>query len=121
MVPEGKSAIDLSGEQNNRNITTNGGAITLDGEVAIGLNGGVLTLDTSKKGTAGGNVNITGIINSGDSYDTYIFGTEKWDKLVKNLVQEYLDNNTVPSYHFVGINSSLQLLRMDLQSKCNSS
>lgn len=104
VVPEGKSAIDLSGEQNNRNITTNGGAITLDGEVAIGLNGGVLTLDTSKKGTAGGNVNITGIINSGDSYDTYIFGTEKWDKLVKNLVQEYLDNNTVPSYHFVGIN-----------------
>ena len=104
VVPEGKSAIDLSGEQNNRNITTNGGAITLDGEVAIGLNGGVLTLDTSKKGTAGGNVNITGIINSGNSYDTYIFGTEKWDKLVKNLVQEYLDNNTVPSYHFVGIN-----------------
>lgn len=75
VVPEGKSAIDLSGEQNNRNITTNGGAITLDGEVAIGLNGGVLTLDTrdtSKKGTAGGNVNITGIINSGNSYDTYI-------------------------------------------------
>ena len=105
VVPEGKSAIDLSGEQNNRNITTNGGAITLDGEVAIGLNGGVLTLDTSKKdGTPVGNVNITGIVNSGNSYDTYIYGTEKWNKLVETLVQEYLDHNSVPSYHFVGIN-----------------
>lgn len=105
IVPEGQSAIELSGEKNNRNITTNGGAITLDGEVAIGLNGGVLTLDTSKKdGTAGGNVNITGIINSGNSYDTYIYGTKKWNQLVKKLVQEYMDHNTVPSYRFVGIN-----------------
>lgn len=105
VVPEGKSAVDLSGEQNNRKITTNGGAITLDGEVAIGLNGGALTLDTSKKdGTPGGNVNITGIVNSGNSYDTYIYGTEKWNKLVETLVQEYLDHNAVPSYHFVGIN-----------------
>ncbi|WP_273187313.1 filamentous hemagglutinin N-terminal domain-containing protein [Dialister succinatiphilus] len=108
VVPEGKSAIDLSGEQNNRKIATNGGAITLDGEVAIGLNGGVLTLDTrdtsKKDGTAGGNVNITGIINSGNSYDTYIFGTEKWNKLVENLVKDYLTHNTVPSYRFVGIN-----------------
>lgn len=105
IVPEGQSAIELSGEKNNRNITTNGGAITLDGEVAIGLNGGVLTLDTSKKdGTAGGNVNITGIVNSGNSYDTYIYGTEKWNQLVKKLVQEYMDHNKVPSYRFVGIN-----------------
>ena len=105
VVPEGKSAIDLSGEQNNRKITTNGGAITLDGEVAIGLNGGVLTLDTSKKdGTPGGAVNITGIVNSGNSYDTYIYGTEKWNELVEKLVQEYLDHNSVPSYRFVGIN-----------------
>lgn len=105
VVPEGKSAIDLSGEQNNRKITTNGGAITLDGEVAIGLNGGVLTLDTSKKdGTPGGAVNITGIVNSGNSYDTYIYGTEKWNKLVERLVQDYLDHNSVPSYRFVGIN-----------------
>lgn len=105
VVPEGKSAIDLSGEQNNRKITTNGGAITLDGEVAIGLNGGVLTLDTSKKdGTPGGAVNITGIVNSGNSYDTYIYGTEKWNKLVETLVQEYLEHNSVPSYRFVGIN-----------------
>lgn len=108
VVPERKSAIDLSGEQNNRKIATNGGALTLDGEVAIGLNGGVLTLDTrdtsKKDGTAGGNVNITGIINSGNSYDTYIYGTEKWNQLVEKLVQEYMDHNTVPSYRFVGIN-----------------
>lgn len=105
VVPEGKSAIDLSGEQNNRKITTNGGAITLEGEVAIGLNGGVLTLDTSKKdGTPGGAVNITGIVNSGNSYDTYIYGTEKWNKLVETLAQKYLEHNSVPSYRFVGIN-----------------
>jgi len=77
----------------------------MDGEVAIGLNGGVLTLDTSKKdGTPVGNVNITGIVNSGNSYDTYIYGTEKWNQLVEKLVQEYLDHNSVPSYRFVGIN-----------------
>ena len=95
----------MSGEQNNRKITTNGGAITLDGEVAIGLNGGILTLDTSKSdGTTGGDINVTGIINSGNSYDTYIYGTDKWKSLVENLVETYYNNNTVPAVHFIGIN-----------------
>lgn len=79
-------------------------SINLYGEVAIGLNGGTLTLDTSKTGGNGGAVNITGIVNSGNSYEAYIYGTDKWNELVKDLVQQYLDHETVPSYHFIGIN-----------------
>ena len=101
-TPTGSTVI---GTKENRNVSTNGGAINLYGEVAIGLNGGTLTLDTSKSdGTTGGNLNITGIINSGNSYDDYIYGTAAWDNLVSSLVQEYLDHNSVPSYRFVGIN-----------------
>lgn len=101
-TPTGSTVI---GTKENRNVSTNGGAINLYGEVAIGLNGGTLTLDTSQSdGTTGGNLNITGIINSGNSYDDYIYGTAAWDNLVSSLVQEYLDAGTVPAYHFVGIN-----------------
>lgn len=101
ITPAGKKVTEYS---ENRNITTNGGNINLYGEVAIGLNGGTLTLDTSKTGENGGAVNITGIVNSGNSYEAYIYGTDKWNELVKDLVQQYLDHETVPSYHFIGIN-----------------
>lgn len=101
ITPAGKT---VTGYSENRNITTNGGDINLYGEVAIGLNGGTLTLDTSKTGGNGGSVNITGIVNSGNSYEAYIYGTDKWNELVKKLVQQYLDHETVPSYHFIGIN-----------------
>lgn len=101
ITPAGKT---VTGYSENRNITTNGGDINLYGEVAIGLNGGTLTLDTSKTGGNGGAVNITGIVNSGNSYEAYIYGTDKWNELVKDLVQQYLDHETVPSYHFIGIN-----------------
>ena len=88
----------------NRTITTNSGDINLYGEVAIGLNGGTLSLDTSKTAGTGGALNITGIINSGNSYTDYIYGTDAWNKLVSTLVGEYIAAGTVPSYHFVGIN-----------------
>lgn len=101
VTPAGKTVTEYS---ESRNITTNGGDINIYGEVAIGLNGGTLTLDTSKTGGNGGAVNITGIVNSGNSYEAYIYGTDKWNELVKNLVQQYLDHEKVPSYHFVGIN-----------------
>lgn len=101
ITPAGKT---VTGYSENRNITTNGGDINLYGEVAIGLNGGTLTWDTSKTGGNGGSVNITGIVNSGNSYEAYIYGTDKWNELVKKLVQQYLDHETVPSYHFIGIN-----------------
>lgn len=101
ITPAGKKVTEYS---ENRNITTNGGDINIYGEVAIGLNGGTLTLDTSKTGENCGAVNITGIVNSGNSYEAYIYGTDKWNELVEKLVQEYLNHNSVPSYHFIGIN-----------------
>lgn len=101
ITPAGKKVTEYS---ESRNITTNGGDINIYGEVAIGLNGGTLTLDTSKTGGNGGAVNITGIVNSGNSYEAYIYGTDKWNELVEKLVQEYLNHNSVPSYHFIGIN-----------------
>lgn len=101
VTPAGKTVTEYS---ESRNITTNGGDINLYGEVAIGLNGGSLTLDTSKNGGNGGAVNITGIVNSGNSYEAYIYGTDKWNELVKDLVDKYLEYGTVPSYHFIGIN-----------------
>ena len=109
VTPAGETVTEVS---ENRNITTNGGDINLYGEVAIGLNGGTLNLDTSKlnldtskpdgAGTDGA-LNITGIINSGNSYTDYIYGTDAWNKLVSTLVDEYITAGTVPSYHFVGI------------------
>lgn len=102
VTPAGKTVTEVS---ENRTITTNGGDINLYGEVAIGLNGGILSLDTSKTaGTGtGGALNITGIINSGNSYTDYIYGTDAWNKLVSTLVDDYITAGTVPSYHFVGI------------------
>lgn len=50
----------------NRIITTNGGAINLYGDVAVGLNGAQLQLNT-----AGGNITITGNVDSGNSYTAY--------------------------------------------------
>ena len=64
---------DTAKQADNHFIKTNGGAITLNGEVAIGLNGGTLTLDTG-----GGDLTVTGLINSGNSYKAYIYGTDDW-------------------------------------------
>lgn len=109
VTPAGETVTEVS---ENRNITTNGGDINLYGEVAIGLNSGTLNLDTSKlnldtskpdRAGTDGALNITGIINSGNSYTDYIYGTDAWNKLVSTLVDEYITAGTVPSYHFVGI------------------
>ena len=87
VTPAGKTVTEVS---ENRTITTNGGDINLYGEGAIGLNGGILSLDTSKTAGTGGALNITGIINSGNSYTDYIHGTDAWNKLVSTLVDEYI-------------------------------
>lgn len=83
-----------------RSINTGGGNITLNGEVAIGLNGGTLILDTG-----GGDLTVTGLINSGNSYKAYIYGTDDWNnnKMIQGMVDEYLANGTVPAYHYIGI------------------
>lgn len=90
---------DTAKQADNRFIKTNGGAITLNGEVAIGLNGGALTLDTG-----GGDLTVTGLINSGNSYKAYIYGTDDWNnKMIQDMVNGYLDTGTVPAYHYIGI------------------
>ncbi len=96
----------------NRHISTNGGAITLNGEVAIGLNGGTLNLETN-----GGALIVTGIVNSGNSYDYYYYDadTDTWNKTsddaVIKKINGYVDkvlNGTegVPMYEYRGINYS---------------
>ncbi len=98
------------GSKSDRSITTKGGSITLNGEVAIGLAGGALNLDSTTKdadgNTVGGDVTVTGIINSGNSYATYIYGTDAWKDLIDSsgLVGEYLNAGTVPSYHYEAVN-----------------
>lgn len=90
---------DTAKQAENRFIKTNGGAITLNGEVAIGLNGGTLTLDTG-----GGDLTVTGLINSGNSYKAYIYGTDDWNnKMIQEMVEQYLKDGTVPAYHYIGI------------------
>lgn len=87
------------GAKYDRLIKTGGGKITLNGEIAIGLNGGTLTLDSG-----GGAVSATGIINSGNSYGAYVYGTDTWNTLVEKTVEEYLEKGTVPAYHYQGVN-----------------
>ena len=87
------------GEKDDRLIQTNGGKITLNGEVAIGLDGGTLTLDSG-----GGNVSVTGIINSGNSYGAYVYGTDTWNTLMEKTVESYLQSGSVPAYHYQGVN-----------------
>ncbi len=87
------------GAKDDRLIKTSGGKITLNGEIAIGLNGGTLTLDSG-----GGDVTATGIINSGNSYGAYVYGTTTWDELTADKVNEYLTSDTVPAYHYQGVN-----------------
>lgn len=87
------------GKEDDRLIKTGGGNITLNGEIAIGLNGGTLTLDSG-----GGAVTATGIINSGNSYGAYVYGTDTWNTLVEQTVENYLKTGTVPAYHYQGVN-----------------
>lgn len=92
------------GEKDDRLIQTNGGKITLNGEVAIGLNGGTLTLDSSNASGTKGDITVTGIINSGNSYGAYVYGTTTWDELTAENVNEYLTSDSVPAYRYQGVN-----------------
>lgn len=92
------------GEKDDRLIQTNGGKITLNGEVAIGLNGGTLTLDSSNASGTKGDITVTGIINSGNSYGAYVYGTTTWDELTAEKVNEYLTSDSVPAYRYQGVN-----------------
>lgn len=108
-----------SGEKGDRKIITNGGAVTLNGEVSIGLNGGSLIIDTTQKdGKSDGEVTVTGIVNSGNAYILYTENSDKLNKLFESLAkitdekdplykytpQYYLSKGLVPAYHFEGVN-----------------
>lgn len=108
-----------SGEKGDRRIITNGGAVTLNGEVSIGLNGGSLIIDTTAKGgQSDGEVTVTGIVNSGNAYTLYTENSDKLNKLFESLAkitdekdplykytpQYYLSKGLVPAYHFEGVN-----------------
>lgn len=93
-----------------RNISTNGGDITLNGEVAIGLNGGTLNLNT-----ANGMVNVSGIINSGNSYNQYIYDYKNgtWNQSADDTIIQAIndeveaalrENGAVPVYRYKGVN-----------------
>lgn len=92
------------GTKDNRLIKTGGGKITLNGEIAIGLNGGTLTLDSSNSNGEKGDITVTGIINSGNSYGAYVYGTTTWDEFTADKVNDYLTSDTVPAYHYQGVN-----------------
>lgn len=92
------------GAKDDRLIKTSGGKITLNGEVAIGLNGGTLTLDSTNADGEKGDITVTGIINSGNSYGAYVYGTTTWDELTADKLNEYLTSDTVPAYHYQGVN-----------------
>ena len=92
-------SVSADTEYRNRAILTNGGAVNIYGDVAIGLNGNTFTIDTTKQGSnvVGGTVNISGNVGSGNAYHTYSYGTytdvagmnEEWLK----LVSDYMTNH----------------------------
>ena len=89
------------GEAGDREVTTNGGAINLYGDVAIGLNGGTLTLDTRKGDSASGAVTVTGTVDSGNSYKRVSSGLEGWEDFIKSYYDEVMsdeDKYTAPTY-----------------------
>ena len=89
------------GEMGDRKVTTNGGAINLYGDVAIGLNGGTLTLDTKNKTTgASGAVKVTGTVDSGNSYKRVASGLEGWTDFVKSYYDDVIRKDTSSSYRY---------------------
>ena len=89
------------GKMGDRKVTTNGGAINLYGDVAIGLNGGTLTLDTKNKTTgASGAVKVTGTVDSGNSYKRVASGLEGWTDFVKSYYDDVIRNDKSSSYRY---------------------
>ncbi len=92
----------VSGETGNRIIRTNGGDVNLYGDVSIGLNGDNLILNTAQDNdaTKGGSVTVTGTVDSGNAYQSYMQGDSNWNALVESFVNTY----GIPYYWYKGIN-----------------
>ena len=86
------------GTTDDRIINTNGGAVNLYGDVAIGLNGGNLQLNTNS-----GAVQVTGTIDSGNAYTIYSMDdTAMWDGIVsraKDLTSSTWDSDLEKYYN----------------------
>ncbi|WP_302358641.1 hypothetical protein [uncultured Mitsuokella sp.] len=93
------------GETSNRNVKTNGGAISLYGDVAIGLHGGTLTLDTRKNdgstNSDRGTVTVTGTVDSGNSYKRVSSGLEGWEDFVKSYYDDVISKDTSSRYRYI--------------------
>ena len=89
------------GKTGNRNVKTNGGAISLYGDVAIGLHGGTLTLDTQNAATgASGAVKVTGTVDSGNSYKRVSSGLEGWEDFVKSYYDDVISKDKSSRYRY---------------------
>lgn len=89
------------GEMGNREVKTNGGAINLYGDVAIGLNGGTLTLDTQNAATGASDaVKVTGTVDSGNSYKRVSSGLEGWEDFVKSYYDEVISKDKSSRYRY---------------------
>lgn len=90
------------GETGNRSVKTNGGAISLYGDVAIGLHGGTLTLDTRKNdgstNSDRGTVTVTGTVDSGNSYKRVSSGLEGWEDFVKSYYDDVISKDKSSRY-----------------------
>ena len=90
------------GKTSDRNVKTNGGAISLYGDVAIGLHGGTLTLDTQNAATgASGAVKVTGTVDSGNSYKRVSSGLEGWEDFVKSYYDDVISKDTSSGYRYI--------------------
>jgi len=76
------------GNDTNLSLTTNGGDVELYGDVALGLNKGKLTIDTTGKNGTNGAVTITANV---DSLNTYNIVNKDYSG-IDNIIEEYYNN-----------------------------
>ncbi|WP_026760788.1 filamentous hemagglutinin N-terminal domain-containing protein [Selenomonas ruminantium] len=76
--------------QSSINLITNGGNVNLYGDVAMGLNEGTLTIDTTTKSGSNGTVNITGNVDSLNTYKVISKDCSKEE--LDSIVEKYYDN-----------------------------
>lgn len=84
------------GDDVSRQLKTNGGAVNLYGDVAAGVKEGSLVIDTTKADGTGGDINITGNLDSAHEYKAFVNNGSggadvKNDANMKRLAKTYYD------------------------------
>ena len=103
------------GVKGDRTITTNGGAVTLYGDVALGLNGGSLVINPGA-----GAVTVTGNVDSGNAYQLHTMDDEEWDTLVSELKTRMGYSDAQWNYQLLRYYNSLTPANKRLQSGKNT-